>query len=162
MGRQRIGPLLIGAMLLAHPVAAQFYDLDGAYRCVTAPSDDCKEELRDRPAPAAAAPRKVPQPTLDEVIAHVRLNQLTPADVRLLEARATQKDAHAIEVLAWCRLNGIGMAADPLAAYWLYGDAAALGVATAGSNQAAIYTTRLSPEERQQVALRENGQTSRR
>ena len=75
---------------------------------------------------------------------------------RPVEQRADAKDPRAIEVLAWCTLNGIGMKPDPLAAFWLYREAAALGVVNAAKNQVAIFETRLTSAERQQVLLKEN------
>jgi len=131
----------------------QFYDLDGAYRCLTAPDAACEQEQRDHPQPPPAPPAR---PTLDHVIAKVRDKAVSPADMALLEKAAAANDPRAVEVLAWCRLNGIGGAADPVAAYWLYRQAASLGVANARRNQIAIYESRLTPEERQQVLMREN------
>jgi len=64
----------------------------------------------------------------------------------------------AVEVLGWCKLGGIGTTADVVAAYWLYREAADLGVPNARKNQVAIYETRLTPEQRQQVLLKENAQ----
>ena len=49
----------------------------------------------------------------------------------LLEAHAEQKEPRAIEALAWCKLNGVGWPADPIAAFFLYGEAAQLGVPAA-------------------------------
>ncbi len=150
--------LLVLAGLLLVPWGAargQFYDLDGAYRCLTAPDAACEQEQRDRPQPPPAPPSR---PTLDRVIAKVRDKSVSPADMALLEKAAVANDPRAVEVLAWCRLNGIGGAPDPVAAYWLYRQAATLGVANARRNQIAVYESRLTPEERQQVLMRENAQ----
>lgn len=154
--------LLAFALLLVFPAAAraQFYDLDGTYRCVTAPDAACAERFGGPTAPSApvakesAAPN--PAPSFDNAIARVRQRAATTDDMRVIEAHAADKDPRALEVLAWCRLNGIGMPADPLAAYWLYRDAAGLGVANARKNQVAIFESRLTSEQRQQVLLKEN------
>jgi TPR repeat protein len=146
---------IAAALALAAPAWAQFYDLEGAYRCLMRPDPGCTAAASDTPrrtAPADDAKR----PTLDEAITRAARRAVEPADMRLLEERAATKEGRALEVLAWCRLNGVGGARDAVAAYWLYRDAAALGVANARRNQAVIYETRLTPDERQQVLLREN------
>jgi TPR repeat protein len=139
-------------LLLPSAALAQFYDLDGAYRCLTTPDAACEKDLRDQPRPAPPSPGG---PTLEQVIAKVRADSLGPREIDFLEKRAAANDPRAVEVLAWCKLNGIGMPADPLAAFWLYRTAAGLGVANARQNQIAIYENRLTPDQRQQVLLRE-------
>ena len=150
--------MLALAVALAAPAAqAQFYDLDGAYHCVTAPDQACGERQTTHPAPPQQqADKKAPPPSLAEAIDRVKRRAATEADIALLDERAEAKDPRAIEVLAWCKLNGIGMKPDPLAAFWLYHDAAALGVANAGKNEIAIYENRLTSAERQEVLVKEN------
>lgn len=143
------------AALVPLPALAQFYDLDGAYRCLTQPDAACEKDLSDAPKPAPAAPSG---PSLAQVIARVRAKTAGPADIAFLEKRVQANDPRAVEVLAWCRLNGIGGAPDPVAAYWLYRRAASLGVVNARQNQIAVFETRLTPEQRQQVLNRENAQ----
>jgi TPR repeat protein len=143
------------ALLGAAPARAQFYDLEAAYRCLTRPDAGCAAAATDVPRETARA-EDAKRPTLDEAIAHASRRAVAPADMRLLEERAAAREARAVEVLAWCRLNGVGGARDAVAAYWLYRDAAALGVANARRNQAVVYETRLTPDERQQVLLQEN------
>jgi TPR repeat protein len=153
--RHRLLPWLAATCALA-PVAAwaQFYDLDGVYRCLTAPDAACEERLRDQPAPP---PPPAPAPaTLEQVIAKVRDKSAGPREIILLEKHAAANEPRAVEVLAWCKLNGVGGPPDPEAAYWLYRQAAALGVANALKNQIAVYKTRLTPEQRQHVLMREN------
>jgi hypothetical protein len=153
--RLRFLSWLTAIVLLVPPAAsAQFYDVDGVYRCLTAPDAACQERLRDQPPPPP--PPQPPAPTLEQVIAKVRNRSAGAGEVALLEKRAAANEPRAVEVLAWCRLNGIGEAADPEAAYWLYRQAAALGVANALKNQIAVYKTRLTPEQRQHVLMREN------
>jgi TPR repeat protein len=149
---------LFALVLLALPLPAlgQFYDLDGAYRCITAPDEACQKNLRDQPRTPPAPPAEAP--TLEKVIAKVRDKTAGPGEIDFLEKHAAANEPRAVEVLAWCRLNGIGGAADPLAAYWLYRQAAKLGVANARSNQIAVYESRLTPDERQQVLVQENAQ----
>lgn len=152
---------MIGLLLLAPAAArAQFYDLEGAYRCVTAPDAACAERLGNRPAPSAPVAKEAKhEPAaagMGDAIARVKKGAAAAEDIRLIEALAAAKDPRAVEVLAWCKLNGIGMAADPVGAYWLYREAAGLGIANARKNQIAIFETRLSSEQRHQVLLREN------
>jgi TPR repeat protein len=140
------------AMLLP-PLAAraQFYDLDGAYRCIAAAKDACTENEAAAPAPKQT---KAVPPSMNEAIARVKERRPTPADIALIEARAKAQDPRAVEVLAWCKLNGIGMPPDAVAAFFLYGDAARLGVPRASDNQRAIFETRLTSDERQRVLVK--------
>jgi hypothetical protein len=149
--------LLAAAAVLLLPLAAraQFYDLDGAYRCITAAKDACEKSAPAGAAPLAQKPGAVP-PSLNDAIERVKHGAATEPDIALIEERAGSEDPHAVEVLAWCKLNGIAMSPDPVAAYLLYGDAARLGVANAKANQRAIFEMRLSSDERQQVLLKEN------
>jgi len=66
--------------------------------------------------------------------------------MQLLESHAEEKEPRSVEALAWCKLNGIGWPADPIAAFLLYGEAAALGVPKARANQIAIFETRLTQQ----------------
>ena len=145
---------MIALTLLPLAARAQFYDLDGAYRCLTSNDPACAQ-TRNEPVPQMPQQAK-PVPRFEEIIARVRQKKATEDDIRILQSRADGKDARSVEVLAWCKLNGIGTASDAVAAYWLYREAADLGVANARQNQIAIYETRLSPEQRQQVLMREN------
>jgi TPR repeat protein len=158
--RSRLAILAAGVALGAAPIGAhaQFYDLDGAYHCVTAPDkacDDAGPGTPGHPAPPPAAKSKDEAPSFGDAVERVKRRAPTEADIRLLEQRADANDPRATEVLAWCKLNGIGTAADAMAAYRLYRAAAALGVANAKTNETAIYETRLTSAERQQV-LKEN------
>ena len=154
--------LLLAALPVLMPLAAeaQFYDLDGAYRCVTKDACDAVSPAT-QPAPAPLARTEAPKPepaapSLAEAIEHVKHRAPSAADIALITARAQAQEPRAVEVLAWCKLNGLGMSPDPVAAYLLYGEAARLGVATARQNQQAIYETRLDSAERQQVLLKDN------
>ena len=151
----RLLVLLAAFALIAPAARAQFYDLDGAYRCLTAPTAACEQDLRDQPKPEAK-PRPPSEPTLEQAIAKVRDKTAGAREIELLTKRAAANDPRAVEVLAWCKLNAIGTPADPVAAYWLYRQAAALGVANARRNQITIYEKLLTSEERQQVLTREN------
>jgi TPR repeat protein len=156
MAPMRQGPWLLALLLLAalpSAASAQFYDLDGAYRCLTKPTADCENDLREQKRPP---PPKPVGPTLEQVIAKVRDHTAGAREIAILEKDAATDDPRAVEVLAWCKLNGIGTPADALAAFWLYQRAAQLGVAHARQNQVAIYETRLTPQQREQVLLREN------
>jgi TPR repeat protein len=157
IGAMRGALLALGILVLSSPAMAQFYDLDGAYHCVTAPDEACAKDLKDQPRPAPPPP-PAEGPTLDKVIAKVRDKTAGPPEIDFLEKHAAVNEPRAVEVLAWCKLNGVGTGADPVAAYWLYRQAAKLGVANARRNQIAIYENRLTPDERQQVLVQENAQ----
>ncbi|HKX10116.1 MAG TPA: hypothetical protein VJN67_18090 [Stellaceae bacterium] len=150
--------VIIGVAALGSPARAQFYDLDGAYRCLKTPDPACEKELRDRPAPAtppSAAP-KPNEPSFKQVLAHVRDGSAGQGDIDMLTRLAKADDPRAVEVLAWCKLNGIGGGRDPIAAYWLYRQAAGLNVSHARDNQIAVFERQLTSEQRQQVLTEEN------
>jgi TPR repeat protein len=139
-------------VLTGPPARAQFYDLDGAYHCVTQSDPACAAEAKLPPPPPP--PRAASAgPTVESVFAAIRAQKLSPADMQLLEAHAGEKEPRALEAFAWCKLNGIGWAADPIAAYLLYGAAAALGVPKAHANQIAIFETRLTQQQRQDLLM---------
>ncbi|HLI21291.1 MAG TPA: hypothetical protein VKV32_09265 [Stellaceae bacterium] len=138
---------------IAAPAPAQFYDLDGAYHCLTKGDASCPGEA-DVPPPAPPPPPPHIGPTMDSVIADIRVQRVTPADMQLLEEHAGNKEPRAVEALAWCKLYGLGAPADPLAAYFLYGEAARLGVPNAQANQVAIFETRLTQAQRQYVLMK--------
>ncbi len=143
--------------LAAYPARAQFYDLDGTYHCVTAPDDACAKTESDTPAQALPLAKEEPEaPTFAEAIEHVKKRRPSDADMRLLAARADAKDARAVEVMAWCKLNGIGTKANAVDAFWLYHEASELGVATARRNETAIFERRLTSAERQEVLTKES------
>jgi TPR repeat protein len=150
--------MLALAAFLPGTASAQFYDLDGTYHCVTAPDAACAaaEAPPPAPPPPPAKDKIATVPTLAEVVERVRKRAPEPQDIRFLQERAETKDPRATEVLAWCNLNGIGMKPDPVAAYLLYRDAAVLGVPNAKKNEEAIYKTRLTSAERQQVLMRQD------
>ena len=54
--------VILGVAALGSPAHAQFYDLDGAYRCLKTPDPACEKDLQDRPASAAPAPT-APKPS---------------------------------------------------------------------------------------------------
>lgn len=147
--------VLLGAALAlaaVGPAKAQFYDLDGVYHCVTAPNAACNNAEHPLPPPQPPPPAT---PTIDELIARIRAQKVTANDIAVLDQLVAAKQPRAVEALAWCKLNGIGMPADPVAAYVLYGEAAQLGIPTARSNQIAIFETRLTQQQRQLVLMRE-------
>ena len=149
--------LAVAASLAQEAARAQFYDLDGAYGCVTAPDQACdKSDAGRGAAPQPAEKKSEAAPSVGDAIERVKRRAATERDIALIEQHAAAKDPRAVEVLAWCTLNGIGMKPDALAAFWLYREAAGLGVANAAKNQVAIFETRLTSAERQQVLLKEN------
>ena len=150
--------LILGVSVLGSPASAQFYDLDGAYRCLKTPDPACEKDLKDLPAPAQSLPTSpnASEPSFPQVIAHVRAGNAGTGDIDVLTRLAGTNDPRAVEVLAWCKLNGLGGARDPVAAYWLYRQAAGLNVPHARDNQIAVFEKQLTSEQRQQVLTEEN------
>jgi TPR repeat protein len=143
---------LVLALVVSFPAQAQFYDLDGAYRCLMTPDESCKKA--ETPLPPVPPPQAAP-PTIEEAIGNIRAQAVTAADIAVIEKEGAAKQPRAVEALAWCKLNGIGMEANVVEAFTLYGEAAQLGIPTAQANQTAIFETVLSPEQRQFVLMRE-------
>jgi len=134
------------------PAHAQFYELDGTYHCLMQSDPACAVEAKLLPQ-SPPSPRAFAGPTVESVFAAIRAHKLAPADMELLEDHAQRKEPRAIEALAWCKLNGIGSPPDPIAAYLLYGAAAALAVPKAKANQIAIFETRMTQEQRQDLLV---------
>jgi TPR repeat protein len=154
---QAIALLVLGA---AVPAWGQFYDLDGAYRCLRSPDAQCQQDLQDRQTQAPPPPPAKPAtPGVAGAIAHVRDKSVGPKDIEALTEGAKTNDPRAVEVLAWCKLTGLGTARDPVGAYWLYRQAAALNVPHARDNQIAVFEKQLTAEQRQQVLTDENKAT---
>lgn len=107
-------------------------------------------------SPAAAAPDP-----LRAIAARLEARKPSAADLAVLQARASAGNPRALELLAWAELVGVGVARDPVQAYFLYGKAAAAGAPTGRRDQAAVYEGTLTPEERQQILLIETGNLAR-
>ncbi len=137
---------------------AQFYDLDGVYHCVTGDNANPACQAAATKTPPVPPPPPPAGPTVEQVLARVRTQKVTPADIQLLQEHAAAKEPRAVDALAWCKLNGLGGAPDPVAAFMLYGDAARLGITTAKANQVAVFETRLTPEQRQFVLVHQQTQ----
>ncbi len=82
---------------------------------------------------------------------HVLSGRPSTTDIDTLKMAARAGDAHATELLAWCKFDGLGTSRDPVDAYLLYGIAAVAKVPHADENQAMIYDTVLTPEQRHRV-----------
>ncbi len=153
----------------AQPARADFYALEGRFQCLDragavcfdatpdpalAPPVPRDSQASESPPPAPAAAPPPPRVPVDPIAAAAhRIEHAAPAagDLDLLRRSASAGDSRALELLAWCALKGIGMTADPVAAYLLYGRAAVAGVAHARENQALVYERHLSQSERQEV-----------
>ena len=106
------------------------------------------------PAAAVAAHAAVPAPPIDPlqvVAARIQVRRPSSNDIAWLGRAALNGDARAIELLAWCKLNAIGMARDPVEAYLLYGAASKAALPNARDNQRLIYERDLNSDQRQQV-----------
>ncbi|HEX4192927.1 MAG TPA: hypothetical protein VHY80_07505 [Stellaceae bacterium] len=158
---------------------AELFSLDGRFQCLESGATICGDAqalAKPRPAPVVAAEAVVAEPVaavpdaapalaatvttqasvpsrpsdpLQVVAARVQARRPSSNDLAWLAQAARNGDARAIELLAWCKLNAIGMARDPVEAYLLYGAAAALP--NARDNQRLIYERDLNSAQRQHV-----------
>lgn len=103
---------------------------------------------------------QTPDP-LRAIAARLQARKPSTADLAVLQASAKAGNPRALELLAWAELVGVGVARDPVQAYFLYGRAAAAGAPTGRRDQAAIYEGTLTQEERQQILLIETGNLAR-
>jgi TPR repeat protein len=102
-------------------------------------------------APASSQARAPSIDPLQAVAARIQTRRPSANDIAWLSQAAHNGDARAIELLAWCKLNAIGMARDPLQAYLLYGAASNAALPHARDNQRLIYERDLDSDQRQQV-----------
>ncbi len=161
------------------PARADFYKLEGRFQCLEGSAAPCYDAMpmapeqpatrkiqtaaaeaapppqappvarraTPRPAPVVVAPRD----TMIGIAERVLAKRPAADDLAALRREAAAGNGRAAELLAWCSFAGIGTARDPVQAYLLYGQAAAAGVPKARANQAAIYETVLTQEQRQRV-----------
>src|SRR5258708_21195971 len=110
MMRGMCGLLVLGIAALNSPATAQFYDLDGAYRCLKTPDPACEKNLQDQPNPPTppAPPPKPNEPSFPQVLAHVRDKTATPGDIEVMTRLAAADDPRPVEVLPSCLPNRIG------------------------------------------------------
>lgn len=163
----------------APPARAQFYSLEGRFQCLDDPRAVCFDATSDGApppaapvelppaAPAAAAKASGPDRTtarrappvdpLRAIASRIEAGRPSAEDAGRLHRLAQAGDKRALELLAWCRLKGLGVARDPVEAFQLYGAAADLGVAGARRNQTIVYETELTSEQRQHVLTAANG-----
>jgi hypothetical protein len=180
LGAPALGALaLLFAGIGASPSHAQFFSLEGRYQCLSDPQALCYDATPNAAPPTApppavvmappatppplppakirtAAPVAPPADPLAEIAARLERGAPGPRDVAFLRARAAAGDQRATELLAWCHLQSVGVQRDPVPAYLLYGVAARLGVPNAERDQAVVYETDMTPEERQTALAIEN------
>ena len=182
-----IGAFAAGVFLAALPAAhAEFFSLKGRFQCLesgAAICGDAQEVMRPQPAPViaepvapaasdvspapgatlVAAPAPVaarPIDPLQVVAARVQARRPSSNDLVWLTQAARDGNVRAIELLAWCKLNAIGMARDPVVAFLLYGAAGNAALPNARENQRLIFERDLDSDQRQQVlALANEGVT---
>jgi hypothetical protein len=167
----------IFACAAATPAQADFFSLEGRFECLErgdAVCGDAEPVMRPAPPSAPAAPESplpviapppvsitslmadappgsAPGDALQAVAARIQARRPSSGDLALLAQSAKAGNARAIELLAWCKLNGIGMQRDPVEAYLLYGAAASGALPSARENQILIYERDLDSAQRQQV-----------
>ena len=105
------------------------------------------------PEPSVSAAPPVPRAgdPLHAIALRLQAGRPAKGDLAALEAQAHGGNPRAIELLAWCDLNGVGTGRDPVEAYLLYGAAATAGLPHARDNQAAIFERYLDSDQRQTV-----------
>jgi hypothetical protein len=185
MSRCGIAALAVAAWWAgALPAQAQFYSREGRFECLDDPHAVCFDATSDRPAAPAATPAKpralaaaaalpsaekaqlpakaAAQPAtaadaLRAIAQRIEARRPEPGDAARLARLAEGGDRRAVELLAWCSLNGLGVARDPVEAFRLYGMAADLGLPGARRNQTIVYETVLTSEQRQAVLTAANG-----
>lgn len=161
------------------PVHAEFFSLSGRFQCLERDAAICgdAQPLVEPPPPAlpamdqSAAPEQVetasvavvaptaaparaaarPVDPLQIVAARVQARRPSSNDLAWLTQAARDGNVRAIELLAWCKLNAIGMARDPVEAFLLYGAAGNAALPNARENQRLIFERDLDSHERQQV-----------
>lgn len=111
------------------------------------------------PAPGFEPPQVVyeiegptPPPAWEEVVGAVARNAAEPAHVAEVERLADEGRGEAVELLAWMRANGSGVARDLPEAFKLYARAHQLGVPNARENAIAVYKS-MSESEQQAARL---------
>lgn len=176
--RRVFSGLTLALALVPATARAEFYTLEGRFQCLDRPAAVCFDAAASKleppfaappPAPdsrdwVADAPEAVPQPSTrttpaareptDPLLAIAkRIESARPeaGDLDRLRHAADAGDGRAIELLAWCALKGIGIGRDPVAAYLLYGKAAAATVPHARQNQTLVFESALNSAERQRV-----------
>jgi hypothetical protein len=163
------------------PAYAEFFSLSGRFQCLESDAAVCGDaqpvaEMRAAPlvdqftgsqpvetastetAPPSAAPATMPMPVaaravdpLQVVAARVQARRPSRNDLAWLAQAAQAGNVRAIELLAWCKLNAIGMTRDPVEAFLLYGAAGSAALPNARENQRLIFERDLDSEQRQQV-----------
>lgn len=133
-----------------HPPASPVVDPSAA--------PDQIETARVAIAAPSAVPTSVPAPVaarrvdpLQVVAARVQTRRPSSNDLIWLTQAARGGNVRAIELLAWCKLNAIGMARDPVEAFLLYGAAGNAALPNARENQRLIFERDLDSHQRQQV-----------
>ena len=116
-----------------------------------APAAAAAEPLPPSPDVPAAAPAAKPDDPMLAIAARIKAGAPGANDLATLRRAADVGDKRALELLAWCSLRGIGMAADAMAAYTLYGEAAAAAVPQAAANQKLVFERYLTSAERERV-----------
>jgi len=176
-----LGAITAAALLAKLPAAqAEFFSLSGRFQCLESGAAVCgdaqqivKQPAASAPAiaqadiaapiavPTAAAPieRLAPAATpaaravdpVQVVATRIQARRPSSNDIAWLAQAARHGDARAIELLAWCKLNAIGMARDPVEAFLLYGAASSAALPNARDNQRLIFERDLDSGQRQQV-----------
>jgi TPR repeat protein len=180
-----VGTVAAATIFAGLPMAqAEFFSLDGRFQCLESGAKICGDAqavTTPRPAPAVAKPVAAPEPLaapapavapvaapaparpidpLKVVAARIQARRPSRNDIAWLLQAVRNGNARAIELLAWCKLNAIGMARDPVQAYLLYGAASAEALPNARDNQRLIYERDLNSDQRQQVLDLANEGTS--
>ena len=89
----------------------------------------------------------------ESVIKAVKENRLTPFDLEIIQKRAQNDDAQAIELLAWMYATGKGLKQDLVKSWLYYTQAAHLGVPSGTKNAQAVYKSMTAVQRSQLTAF---------
>ena len=138
MMRKPLNPIAALAILLAGssatPARADFYTLEGRFKCLESGSAACADtsHLAEKPGPTdragndaviqapptltnlAPMPNGKSRDPLLEIAARIEAGKPLSDDLHRLRVLSRTGDGRAIELLAWCDYFGIGLPRDPV------------------------------------------------
>lgn len=80
----------------------------------------------------------------------IKLNQVTPVELHIVESRVAENDPKATEIYAWMLARGVGIEQNLIKAFNMYQRAALLQVPDAEKNAVIVYRA-MSPDQRAQI-----------
>ena len=80
----------------------------------------------------------------------IKLNQVTPVELNIIESKVADNDPKATEIYAWMLARGVGIGQDLIKSFNMYQRAAFLNVPDAEKNAVTVYHA-MSPDQRSQI-----------